>query len=597
METAPSPVDAALSLPVAVSPLPPWLAKVEHDPVYGWAIRAWRRAERVPGAWFDARKADAIVARWPKIFRLTNDRFAGVPFRLLPWQEIIVRLLVGWKRPIDVVDPLTHKPTQAMVRLFRRLDLWVPRKNGKSEFLAALGVLFFALEKLHGAEGYVFGRNFEQGEIAFRKMQAIIRQAEGLHTAADGTERIMLGQKVTYIRETMSGCHLLTGVPDGKHGRSATMILGDEIHEWTSRELSDTLRQSTGARLQPIELYASTAGRKTSLVGYEWFQESQGIAAGEIDDPTTLVALFAVDDDDDWQDEAVWRKANPSLGLTPTLDFLRSEAAKAKGKPAQEARFQAYHLNRWVDSISSWIPRAKWKACTTDAESWPRLYQAHKGRKAFVALDVSSTRDITALVIVLPPDEARPAWVVIPLFWVPEATLDDRAKEDKRVDWRRWVAIGALKTTPGDIVDQSVVELAMRQALADFDVQALGYDSWNASKLITDLQGPDKETGQPGMDAEQQVEMRQGHATLGEPTKSFERKVFAAEIEHGGHPVLAWMVGHAVVRFDQNLNYVPSKKDSRDKIDGVVATVMAIGLAEAEADDGFDGYLASLKGG
>ncbi|CCE96161.1 putative terminase large subunit [Sinorhizobium fredii HH103] len=578
----------AAPYPLAV-PYPDWLAEVVDDPMYAWAVSGWDRAAAVPGAWFDHAKAEKVVERWPEIFRLTNDRFKGVPFRLVKWQAITVRLLVGWKKPIEVIDPATHKPSVEHVRVFRRLDLWIPRKNGKSEFLAALAVLFFVLEKVHGAEAYVFGRNEDQGRVPFGKMQDIIREADGLMEDAQGNERISLHDKSIFLRETTSLCQLLTGAPDGKHGRSPTVIVGDEIHEWKTRELADTLRQGTGARLQPIELYASTAGRKQNRTGFEWFEESIAIMRDDIDDPTTLVVYFGIDEDDDWTDEATWRKANPSLGLTPTLDYLRTEFKKAKGRPAQEAIFQCYHLNRWVDQLSGWIPRPKWAACTADAASWKVLWTEHKGRKAYLACDVSSTRDITALVVVVPPDDEHDKWVIIPLFWVPEDTLDERAEQDRRVDWKKWVREEALLTTPGDSVDQTFVQEAIKDACAQFEVQAFGFDPWNARKLAGDLQ-------HDGMDAELQIEMRQGHQTLSGPTKEFERLVFAGKVEHGGHPVLAWMAGHCTVRFDVNLNYVPDKKNSLDKIDGIIATVMGVGLAMGEEESGMDDYFKSLAG-
>jgi len=567
----------AARYPLAM-PFPEWLADVADDPAYAWAVSGWKRAAAVPGAWFDHAKADRIVERWPQIFRLTNDRFKGVPFRLVKWQELAVRLLVGWKKPIEVIDAATHLPSVEHVRVFRRLDLWIPRKNGKSEFLAALAVLFFVLEKVHGAEAYVFGRNEDQGRVPFGKMQDIIREADGLMEDVQGNERISLHDKSIFLRETTSLCQLLTGAPDGKHGRSPTVIVGDEIHEWRSRDLADFLRQGTGARLQPIELYASTAGRKQNRVGFEWFEESIGILQGDVDDPTTLVIYFGIDEEDDWTDEAVWKKANPSLGLTPTLDYLRTEFKKAKGRPAQEAIFQCYHLNRWVDQLSGWIPRSKWTACGDAAKSWKALWEKHKGRKAFLACDVSSTRDITALVAVLPPDETCEKWVVLPKFWVPADTLDERAQEDRRVNWKQWVADGALFTTPGDAVDQTFVQEAIKDACGHFDVIAFGFDPWNARKLAGDLQ-------HDGMAADLQVELRQGHQTLGGPTKEFERLVFAGKIEHGGHPVLAWMAGHCTVRFDVNLNYVPDKKNSLDKIDGIVAAVMGVGLAMQVEDE------------
>lgn len=559
--------------------LPDWLEPVADDPVYEWAITAWYRAAAVPGAWFDHAKADAVTDRWPKIFRLTNDRFKGVPFKLVTWQEITVRLLVGWKKPIEVIDPATHEPAIEHVRVFRRLDLWIPRKNGKSEFLAALAVLFFVLEKVSGGEGYVFGRNEDQGRIPFSKMQDIIREADGLLEDRAGNQRISLHDKSIFVRETSALCQLLTGAPDGKHGRSPTVIVGDEIHEWKTRELADTLRQGTGARLQPIELYASTAGRKQNLTGFDWFEESMAIMSGDMDDPATLIVYFGIDEEDDWSDETVWRKANPSLGLTPTLDYLRTEFKKAKGRPALEAIFQCYHLNRWVDQISGWIPRTKWAACTSDPESWPDLWKIHEGRLAYITCDVSSTRDLTCRLAVLPPDDTFDRWVLIPKFWIPGDTLNERAEQDKRFDWKKWVRVGALHTTPGDFVDQNFILEDIKDCFSQFDAMAFGYDPWNARKLAGDLQ-------HEGMDADLQVEMRQGHNTLSGPTKEFERLVFARRIEHGGHPVLKWMAGHCSVRFDANLNYVPDKKNSLEKIDGIVAAVMGVGLGMVDIDTG-----------
>ncbi|WP_062220508.1 terminase large subunit [Aureimonas sp. D3] len=567
--------------------LPSWLKPVADDPAYEWAVLAWRRASAIEGAWFDAGKADKIVAAWPRIFRLTNDRFRGVPFKLLLWQEITVRLLVGWKMSIEIIDPATHLQTTADVRVYRRLDLWIPRKNGKSEFLAALGVLFFCLEKLPGAEGYVFGRNEDQGRVPFEKMAAIISEGVGLREDRHGNVRIILMKKSIFLRETGSTLHLLTGKPDGKHGRSPTVILGDEIHEWITRELADTLRQGTGARLQPIELYASTAGRKSGRVGWEWYQESLEIMSGAKDDPRTLVVHFAIGEEDDWTDEKVWRKANPSLGLTPTLDYLRTEFKNAKGSPVKEAIFQCYHLNRWVDQVGGWLPKSQWKRCAVEPNGWRTLRQKMRGRRAWGACDVSATRDITAQVWLFEPEDGDDRWTLLPLFWVPEETLKERAEQDRRVDWLGWVREGALLTTPGNSVDQDFVKEAIIEGGREFELLGQGFDPWNAVKLISDLE-------KGGFPIDICHEQRQGHATLGEGTKRFERLVFASQLDHGGHPVLAWMASHCRVRFDENLNYVPAKKASADKIDGIVAAVMATALAvnATEAGD-LDGFTSN----
>ncbi|HVQ09536.1 MAG TPA: terminase TerL endonuclease subunit [Allosphingosinicella sp.] len=566
-------------------PLPPWLEAVAGDAEFDWAVKAWRRAAAASEAWFDSAKADKVVALWPRVFRLTDDRFAGKPFRLNRWQEIIVRLLVGWKVPVEIADADTGAPTRVHVRLFRRLMLWVPRKNGKSEFLAALALLFWALEGVVGGQGYVFARDEDQAELAFNKMKAMVAYNEAL--AGD----IQAHKKSLYLKTRAAGFHLLTGAEEGKHGKGPIVIVGDEMHEWKSRKIENDLRQGTGTRLQPIELYASTAGLKTNLVGVELWDESLSILEGKTDDPTTLVALFAAAAEDEWNDEATWARANPSLGLSPTVPFLRREASLALGNPRKEATFRCYHLNQWVESTARWIPLKKWDACAPDKKAWRRYGAELKGRRCFGAFDVSATKDITAKILVFPPEDEAERWKLACRFWVPEETLAERIKTD-RIDYTNWLADGALETTPGDYVDQNYVQRAMLEDMADYEVERWGFDSWNAKKLVADLQ-------QAGVDPELFMEIRQGILSMGEPSKHFERLVFAGILDHGGHPLLRWMAGNAVVRFDENMNFMPAKKRSAEKIDGIVATVMGIGVAMADHEQDHGGvaaWLQSLKG-
>lgn len=552
-------------------PEPQWLQDLCAEPGYEWARTAWAKAATVPGAWFDHAKAERVVELWPTWFTLTDDRFAGVPFRLQPWQAAVVRLLVGWKAPVEIVDPWTGNPAQAHVRIFRRLLLWIPRKNGKSEFLAALSLLFFAVEGVHGGQGFVFARDEAQARVVLRKMKSMI--AANVRLAEDA----QVYARTIYLKPTAALFELLSGAEEGKHGKSPNVIVGDEMHEWRSREVETTLRQGTGTRLQPIELYASTAGRKTNPTGVALWEESLAILDGRVEDPSTLVVLFAADAEDDWRDETVWRKANPSLGLSPTIAFLRREAALAVDNPRAEASFRCYHLNQWVDGTARWINLKKWDACTAAKPSWKGFPAALAGRRCFAALDVSSTRDVTALVLLFPPEGSETKWRVICRFFVPAETLAERVKAD-RVPYDKWLKAGAIETTPGDFVDQAFVMRALLDAMETYDVEKAGYDPWNTGKLIGDIQAA-------GIDAEKLVEMRQGIRTLGEPSKHFERLIYAGLLDHGAHPVLRWMAGNAVVRFDENLNFAPAKKKSAEKIDGIVATVMATGLAHAGEEE------------
>jgi phage terminase large subunit-like protein len=557
----------------ATGDLPEFVARAATQG-WGWAETAWRRAAAVEGAWYDSAKADAIVDLWPKIFRLTDLHFAGVPFRLALWQEVTVRLLVGWKVGAEIVDPHTGRAAVKQVRLFRRLLLWIPRKNGKSEFLAALALLFWALDAVHGGQGYCFALNEKQARTVLNKIKAMIFREPRL--AKDLT---VFGRSIWMARR-QARFEILTGKAEGKHGLSPYVSVGDEMHEWQSRDLDTTIRQGMGAQLQPIELFASTAGLKSAATGYELFQESLKILAGPIDppsqgedtgdglyDPSSLVVMFALEDDDDWQDEKHWRRVNPNLGLSPTIDFLRREAALAKNNPRAESHFRRYHLNQWVENAVKWIPLKKWDACCQNKDAWKTRAASLRGRKCFLGFDVSSTQDITALVAWFPPDDDTDVVQLFARFWCPEENIDVRSKRD-RVAYDRYVNMGALEATPGDYVDQAYVQAAIEEALEAFDVCAIGFDPWNATKLVTDLQSD-------GVDPELFCKVRQGIPSLGEATKDFEKLVFAGKLDHGGHPVLRWMAGNAWVRFDRNMNFAPDKEKSREKIDGVVAAIIA----------------------
>ncbi len=558
-------------------PEPQWVSDAA-DRGWEWARIQWRRAATQVGAWFDERKADAAVALFPRIFRLTEDRFAGKPFRLALWQECIVRLLVGWKVPVEILDDEQSEPRVEQVRLFRRLLLWVPRKNGKSEFLAALALLFFVLDGVIGGQGFVFARDEKQARIVFNKMKAMIAMSPGLADKAQSFKKSIWIPKIRAMFE------LLSGKPEGKHGRSPTVTVGDEMHEWISAELANTLRQGTGARLEPIELYASTAGLKSNETGWGLWEESVSILDGRIDDPSSLVVIFAVDQDADWKDEGIWAEANPSLGISPTMPFLRREAAIAADNPRAEAHFRCYHLNQWIDAVTRWLNLKKWDACVEskvawqdwavgEDESFPAKMKAAglAGRRCFGAFDISSTDDITALIWLFPPEGEDTKWRVVCRFWVPELSIVRRSKQD-RVSYDRWQKVCGITATPGDYVDQDFVKRAILEGFETFDVSMLGYDPWNATKLYTDLV-------KDGIPEERIVKLRQGHQTLGEPTKFFETLITSGRLDHGGHPVLRWMAGNAAVRFDENLNFVPTKKRSAEKIDGIVAAVMAAALA------------------
>jgi phage terminase large subunit-like protein len=569
-----SPAAIAVGAGAQLWPEPEWISRAADELGYAWARLAWQRAAATPGAWFDTAKADAIIARWPTWFKLTVGRFAGIPFRLSFWQECIVRLLVGWKAPIDIIDPETGLPSQVHVRLFRELRLWVPRKNGKSEFLAALALLFWAIEGQRRGAGFCFAHDEQQAREVFDKMADMIGYAPAVFRSPATGEAIKVFAKQLWNADLRSPFRLMPGKAKGKHGRAPFVTVGDEMHEWISLELANTLRQGEGASLQPIRLYASTAGLKSQKVGFGLWEESQKILDGRIEDATTLVVIFGAAEDSDWKDEAAWRAANPSLGLSPTMAFLRGEIAKAV-TPAAEAGFRRYHLNQWVEDFARWITVKKWDAGSPDRTAWKRFPDELKGRECALTFDSTKSFDLASMCLRFAPAAPGERTKFLWQFWLPSETIEQREAAE-RTPFGQWVIDKALVSIPGGVFELDYAVKAALDAISKYRVTKIGWDAWNAVEFYNRLVAA-------GIPEDLFFEMRFGTRTLGQGTREFERKVFGGEMDHGGNPVARWMIGHCNVRFDENMNYVPAKKRSEDSIDGIVAAVMAEALALAPA--------------
>lgn len=569
----------------ALAPLPDWLERlIEGKGCTDWVRINWHRAAAVENAWFDEAKANGVVAMWPDIFKLTTLRFKGKRFRLAWWQEIIVRMLVGWKRPIDIQDPDSGKMVTEWVRLYRELRLWVPRKSGKSEFLAALYWLFWGLDGQPGGEGYIFAADEAQGNIPFTKVSEM-----GKLMPADISGGYQFFKGIIWCPSLAARTELLTGSAGGKHGKAPYCYFGDEIHQWKNRQVEDDLRQGSGVHLQPMGLLASTAGVRLpnkADIGMRYFDETRAMLDGTAPVDTTLAVIFAADADDDWESEEVWAKCNPNLHLTVTLDYLRIEHAKAKLNARAEAHFRCYHLNQWVDDSVAWLNLKAWDACTDDKTSWQRFENELRGRPCFAGIDLSRSRDFSAWALIFPPQEAGEKWKLLVRLWLPEAALAQREKAP-REQIEKYIAAGAINLVPGEVIDQDDIRAQIIADIETFDMQQIALDRMFAAKLMTDLQ-------KDGVDPELMKVMGQGMLSMAAPSVEFERMVYAAELDHGGHPALRWMARHCAIRFDAAMNFMPAKGKSRESIDGIMAAVMALAASMAEQEEQPEASMTTL---
>lgn len=581
--------------PHCLHPEPEWVTRAADEFGWAWARRNWQRASRVPGAWFDAAKADQVVEAFPRWFTLTTLRFAGKKFRLQFWQEVIVRLLVGWKAPTEILDSETLKPTIVHVRLFQELRLWVPRKNGKSEFFAALALYFWYYEGSYRGTGFAFAHDEAQAREVFDKMGDMVGNSPTMKKAVRVLNRQLWVQKIK------APFRLMPGKAKGKQGRAPAVTVGDEMEEWASRALADALRQGEGAQLQPIRLYAGTAGLKTQIVGRELYQESEKLLDGRLDDPSILVVIFAAGEEEDWKSEKLLSRVNPSIGLSPTMKFLLGERAKALESPRAEAEFRRYHLNQWIEDLVRWIPIAKWDACRErsqqqDGESglvWSGTQEdLPQGSSCVMTFDSTKNFDFAAICWRFEPlsKGAKPRFLW--KFFLPQLTIEKRGRaENLENKFADWIKSGLLVSIPGEVFELRYAIAEVRKSMVKWNVTKVGYDPFQALPFYTELVNP--QTDDRPLPEDLFTELRFGTKTLGPPTKEFERKVLGGAIDHGGNPIARWMLQHCHVRFDENMNFVPAKKRSEQSIDGIVAAVMAEALAMSGKEESLDDFLAS----
>lgn len=512
------------------------------------------------GAYFDEGKAKDAVDFIETCCRHVKGEMGGQKLILEWWFKQIVRAIFGWLR-------YKNGP-----RLFREIYIEVPRKNAKSTYGGALACKMLFTEDEPGSEIYSAAADTDQANIVFSIAKGMVEQDPELSQVADSFRRSIIYKDRAY--------HVLSADAPTKHGKNSAAILFDELHAQPSRELFDVLKTSTGARRQPLLIMFTTAGFDRNSICWEVHEYAQKVIDGTVTDPAFLPIIYAADENDDWTDPKTWKKANPNFGKSIKEDYLRAECEKAKVTPAYENTFKRLHLNIWTQQETRWLQMTEWDACGIV----PVNYEALRGRRCYAGLDLASTTDIAALVLVFPGEP----FMVLAFFWIPEDNMHDRIVKD-RVPYDVWHREGFLEATPGNLIDYRYIMLRLGRCRVDFDLRMLAFDRWGSQKIVTDLCD---EYGFSVDEKESQnyqkpllVQFGQGFASMSAPTKELLNMVLARKIAHGANPVLRWMANNAVVRQDPAGNIKLDKGKSTEKIDGVVALVMALDLAIRNAND------------
>ena len=497
----------------------------------------------LPTSHYDKKKADRAVTFIENLCH-TKGKWAGTPFWLLPWQEQLIRDIFG------IVKPDGN-------RQFRTAFLEICKKVGKSELAAAVALYLLYADNEPSAEVYGAAADRQQASIVFDVAKQMVEMSPALMKRSK-----LMGATKLIVNYSNAGYYqVLSAEVGGKHGFSVSGLVFDEIHTQPNRQLYDVLTKgSSDARQNPLHFIITTAGNDRHSIAYELHTKAVDILEGRRVDPTFYPVVYGLKDDEDWEDEANWYKVNPSLGYTVDIERLRDAYREAKQNPADEITFKWLRCNMWVSSTVAWIPDAIYMRGNE-----PIDMDALAGRDCYAGLDLSSTGDITALVLIFPPRDEEEKYVLLPYFWIPEETIPRRVKANS-VPYDIWEKQGYIMSTEGNVIHYDFIEKFIMDLSEKYHILEIAVDRWNATQMIQNLEGE-------GFTI---VPFGQGFSSMSAPTKEFYRLLMEGRIIHGGNPVLRWMAGNVVIDTDPAGNIKVTKAKSKEKIDGIVAAIMAL---------------------
>lgn len=517
---------------------------------------------------YDKSAADYAVAFIENLCH-TKGTWAGKPFELIDWQEQIIRDLFGTLKPNGY-------------RQFNTAYIEIPKKQGKSELAAAVALLLTCGDGEERAEVYGCAADRQQAAIVFDVAADMVRMCPALSKRV----KILASQKRLIYTPTNSFYQVLSAEAYSKHGFNIHGVVFDELHTQPNRKLFDVMTKGSGdARMQPLYFLITTAGTDTHSICYETHQKAKDIIEGRKIDPTFYPVIYGADESDDWTDPKVWKKANPSLDITVGIDKVKAACESAKQNPGEENAFRQLRLNQWVKQAVRWMPMEKWDKCAF------AVYEDElEGRVCYGGLDLSSTTDITAFVLVFPPSlggaasvprlgdgfatsccpplDEEDKYIILPYFWIPEDNLTLRVDRD-HVPYDVWERQGCLQTTEGNVVHYGFIEQFIERLGERFNIREIAFDRWGAVQMVQNLEGM-------GFTV---VPFGQGFKDMSPPTKELMKLVLEQKIAHGGHPVLRWNMDNIYIRTDPAGNIKADKEKSTEKIDGAVATIMALDRA------------------
>lgn len=541
------------------------LAKVCKTGVPGYD--PWQ--DRADCTFSDSVASDAI-AFFEEVLTHTEGQISGAPFTLERWQKAIIGNLFGWIRKDGT-------------RRYREAFVYVPRKNGKTTLIAGIALYCLTCDNEPGAQVFSAAGDRDQASLIFRQAVGMVRNEPELDRRLD----IVPSQKSITFEATSSFFRSVSSEAGTKHGLNPHVAIIDELHVQNDSELVDALITGQGNRTQPLALYITTADFARPSICNRTLEYAEKVRDGIVSDRAFLPVIYKAERDDDWTSPKVWKKANPNFGVSVNEDYIRRQCEKAKNEPTYLNTFLRLHLNITTEQDVRWIPIDKWDTCHDDGDAVKaraKAIRTLKGRTCFAGIDLSSTTDVTALALFFPDDED--GGDLIAWYWIPEDNAHAREKRD-RVPYLTWARQGFVEMTPGNVIDYRYIRRRVLEILDEFDLVDVAIDRWNSRQLTQQLQDEDEIPI---------YEFGQGFASMSEPAKRFEALVMGGKLRHHGDPVLRWMASNATAKTDPAGNIKPDKGKSTEKIDGIVASIMAIGRSMSDQVETASVYASQRRG-
>jgi len=515
------------------------------DRFYSWIQDADRK-----GYVLDHAAGMHVIEFFPLFLKHTKGEHGGKAFHLSPYQQFTLYNIFAWKK---------RTATGQLVRVIKTVYEKVARKNGKTAVLAGLGLYCQACDGEQGPQIYIGATKKEQAFICWEQAKEFINTSRELRLAG-----FVPFQRELRTPENNGVFRYLGANSPTMDGLNPSLSIIDEYHAHKDDTVREVLESAMGARLEPLIYIITTAGTNVASFCKLYEDVATEILEGTKEDDSTFLMIHDLDPGDDWEDPENWKKANPNLGISVKYDYLEAEFTKAKNQPSKSPNFKTKHLNQWVDAPEIWIPGEIWRANKVQ-EIPPEAFTKYG---SYAAVDLSTTTDLTAYVILSEPDPEGVRYLK-PYFFCPLDTIDRRSKED-RVPYRYWYDAGLLIATPGNTVDYELVQSKILGTYYENGVNRVEFDQWNAAQMANYLQGE-------GLNISF---FSQAIGNISSPTKEFYRLVYAGKIKHDGNPILDWMLAGCVVIRDANDNIKVHKGKSNTnikRVDGIIASIMALG--------------------